>query len=86
MRIKIERQGGLAGRPAAGERKESELTAAEHQAVKQLLLSPPPSNPSPGADRFHYKITVEDETGTRELEVPEHAMPEILAGIPKIRL
>jgi hypothetical protein len=72
--------------PAVGERKESELTAAEHQAVKQLLHSPPPSTPSPGADRFHYKITVEDETGTRELEVPEHAMPEILAGIPKIRL
>jgi len=86
MRIRIERQGGLAGRPAVGERKESELTAAEHQAVKQLLQSPPPSTPSPGADRFHYKITVEDAKGTRELEVPEHAMPEILAGIPKIRL
>jgi hypothetical protein len=86
MRIKIERQGGLAGRPAVGERADSELTAAEHQAVKQLLQSPPPSTPSPGADRFYYKITVEDETGTRELEVPEHAMPKILAGIPKIRL
>jgi hypothetical protein len=29
---------------------------------------------------------VEDETGKRELEVPEHAMPEALAGIPKITL
>ena len=86
MRIKIERRGGLAGRPATGEREASELTAAEHQALEGLFQSPPSLAPSPGADRFHYKITVEDEKGTRELEVPEHAMPEILAGIPKIRL
>ena len=72
--------------PAVGERDESELTAAEHQALRRLLQSPPPSTPSPGADRFHYKITVQDERGTRELDIPEHAMPEILAGIPKIRL
>ena len=86
MRIKIERRGGFVGVPAVGERDESELTAAEHQAIRGLLQSSPASAPSPGADRFHYKITVEDEKGTRELEVPEHAMPEILAGIPKIKL
>jgi hypothetical protein len=86
MRIKIERRGGLAGLPAVGERDHSQLTPAENQALEGLLQSPPPSAPAPGADRFHYKITVEDEKGTRELEVPEHAMPEILAGIPKIRL
>ena len=86
MRIRIERTGGLVGRPAVGEREENELTAAENQALQRLLQSPPPSTPSPGADRFHFKITVEDEKGKRELEVPEHAMPQILAGIPKIRL
>ena len=86
MRIKIERQGGLVGRSAVGERDGSELTEAEDKALKDLLKSPPSSGPpSPGADRFHYKITVEDEKGTRELEVPEHAMPAILTGIPKIR-
>jgi hypothetical protein len=86
MRIKIERRGGLAGLPAVGERDESELTPSEHRALEALLQSPPPSAPSPGADRFHYKITVEDEKGKRELEVPEHLMPEILAAIPKIKL
>jgi hypothetical protein len=86
MRIRIERTGGLVGRTAVGEREESELTTAENQALQRLLQSPPPSTPSPGADRFHFKITVEDEKGTRELHVPEHAMPEILAGIPKITL
>ena len=41
---------------------------------------------SPGADRFRYRVTVEDENGTRELQVPEHAMPEVLASIPQIKL
>lgn len=86
MRLKIERTGGFAGLPAVGERDESDLTAAQHQALKQLLQSPPSSAPSPGADRFHYKVTVEDENGTRELQVPEHLMPEALAGIPQIKL
>ena len=85
MRLKIERQGGFAGIPAVGERDESELTPSEHQAIRRLLQSPPPSTPSPGADRFHYKVTVHDENGTHELQVPEHAMPEALAGIPKIK-
>lgn len=86
MRIKIERRGGLAGAPAVGERDESELTTAEHHALRQLLQSPPAAAPSPGADRFHYKVTIEDQNGTRELQVPEHMMPEALAGIPKIKL
>jgi hypothetical protein len=86
MRIKIERQGGFAGVPAVGEREEHELTPAENQALQGLLQAPPHSAPAPGADRFHYKITVEDEKGTRELQIPEHVMPQILARIPKIRL
>ena len=91
------RQCGMLGRPSKFRFRPSErcgsrskdaedLPAAEHRALTGLLQSPPPSAPSPGADRFHYKITVEDEKGTRELEVPEHAMPEVLAGIPKISL
>jgi hypothetical protein len=86
MRIKIERRGGFAGLPAVGERDGSELTAAEHKALEGLLQSPPASAAAPGADRFHYKITVEDDNGTRQLEVPEHAMPEALAAIPKFKL
>ena len=86
MRLKIERRGGLAGLPAVGERDGSEMTATQRRALERLLRAPPSPAPSPGADRFHYKITVEDETGTKELEVPEHAMPEALAVIPKIKL
>lgn len=86
MRVRIERRGGLAGRPAVGEREDSELTAAERAALHGLLASPPPSRPAPGADRFHYKVTIEHEGKTSELEVPDDAMPEALTGIPKIKL
>lgn len=86
MRLRIERHGGFSGLPAVGERDGSELTAGEHQALRRLLQSPPSAAPSPGADRFHYKVTVEDENGTRELQVPEHAMPDALTGIPQIKL
>ena len=86
MRLKIERHGGFAAVPAVGERDGSELSAAQHQALQRLLQSPPSPAPSPGADRFHYKVTVEDENGTKELQVPEHAMPEALAGIAQIKL
>ena len=86
MRIMIERRGGLAGRRAFGEREESELTPDERAALQGLLRSPPEATPAPGADRFHFTITVEDEGGTRRLDIPEHAMPEALAAIPVIRL
>jgi hypothetical protein len=87
MRIRIERRGGLAGRPAIGEREAHELTPSEQAALKELLAAPPPSQPAPaGADRFHYKVTVQDEKGINVLDVPEHLMPRVLAAIPKIDL
>jgi hypothetical protein len=86
MRIRIERRGGLAGRPAVGERDESELTAEQRSALHQLLRTPVPSAPAAGADRFHYRIIIEDQGRTRELDVPEDAMPDALADIPKLTL
>jgi hypothetical protein len=86
MRIKIERRGGLAGRPAVGERDESELSPQEHSALKRLLESPPPATRAPGADRFHYIVQVEDGGEVTRLEVAEDAMPHELAAIPKVTL
>jgi hypothetical protein len=87
VRIRIERRGGVAGRPAVGEREDHELTAAEQAALKELLAKPPPPQTmAMGADRFHYKVTIEDEKGTNVLDVPEHLMPQALAAIPKIDL
>jgi hypothetical protein len=86
VRIRIERRGGIAGRPAVGERDESQLSAAERKSVDAILRSPPPPTPAPGADRFSYKLRVEDEHGVREFHIPEDAMPESLAAIPKLTL
>jgi hypothetical protein len=71
---------------AVGERDESELTAAQRDSLHKLLRSPPSTTPAPGADRFSYKVRVEDEHGVREFLVPEDAMPESLADIPKLAL
>ena len=87
MRVRIERRGGLAGLPAVGEREDHELTGAEQAALKELLAKPPPpQTAAAGADRFRYKVTVEDDKGTNVLDVPEHLMPQALAAIPKIEL
>jgi hypothetical protein len=87
MRVRIERRGGLAGRPAVGEREDHELTSSEQAALTELLGRPqPPQTAAAGADRFSYKVTVQDEKGTNVLDVPEHLMPQALAAIPKIDL
>jgi hypothetical protein len=85
-RLRIERRGGFAGLPAVGELAFHELSPAQQDALTRLLASPPASTPSPGADRFHYDLHVTDDTGTRVLKVPEHAMPAELTSIPKIAL
>jgi hypothetical protein len=86
MRIRVERRGGFAGVPAHGERDEANLSTAERDAAARLLRSPPPSAPAAGADRFTYHVTIEQDDQVHHLTVPEDAMPEPLAAIPKIKL
>jgi hypothetical protein len=86
MKLRIERRGGLAGLSAVGERDVEELTTAQRQALDGLVKTGGPAKPSPGADRFHYKVTLTDDEGTRAFEVPEDQMPQALASIPKIDL
>lgn len=86
MKVTIERRGGLLGKLAVGELEETALTPAQRQALDKLIKSPPKPAPSPGADRFQYKIRVRDEKGEHEFEVPEDKMPDELAVIPKVRL
>ena len=84
MKIRIERRGGIIGRLAVGERDRSELSPAQWESLQALLRSPPPTTVPAGADRFHYKIRMEDENGVTVLDVPEDAMPACLAEIPKL--
>jgi hypothetical protein len=84
MKVRIERRGGLAGKTAVGERDFEELTAAQQDALASLQKLPKRMVPSPGADRFHYKVTITDESGSRELDVSEDAMPDELASIARM--
>ncbi len=85
MRVRIERQGGLAGKPAVGELEETELSPAQRKALGELIKSPPQVTRSRGADRFRFKVQIIDKTAQHEFEVPEDAMPEELLSIPKIQ-
>ena len=86
MKIRIERRGGVAGKMAVGERELGELSPAQRSALDALVKSPPRHGPSPGADRFRYKIQLVDEHGKREFDVSEDMMPDELASIPEIEL
>ncbi len=86
MKLTIERNGGLVGRKAMFSAEVDSLSAPQQKALMDLLASPPENIPSPGADRFHFKVSVDIAGVRRECEVPEHAMPEVLAGLPKIEI
>jgi hypothetical protein len=42
---------------------------------------PGPAEQDPGADRFTYRLEIQDENGTRSITVPESEMPKELMGI-----
>jgi len=80
MKLIVERSGGFAGMIRRGEQDLATLSP-EQQAALQKLLREPPVSTQPGADRFTYRIEVQDEHGTRRLTIPETLMPASLAGI-----
>jgi hypothetical protein len=82
MKVVVERTGGFAGVRRRGERNGEDLSADQHAALKKLMDPAPPAAPADaGADRFTYRIEVRDENGTRQVTVPESAMPPGLAEI-----
>ncbi len=40
-----------------------------------------PAPQDPGADRFTYRLEIQDENGTRSMTLPESRMPKALRGI-----
>jgi hypothetical protein len=82
MKIIVERSGGFAGMIRRGEQDLSTLLPEQLAALQKLLDGgEAPASTQPGADRFTYRIEVQDEHGTRSLTVSEALMPAILAGI-----
>ncbi len=82
MKLIVERSGGFAGLVRRGQQDLAALSADQRAALKKLLdAGTSLVSPSPGADRFTFKIEVHDEHGTRSLTIPETAMPASLAAI-----
>jgi hypothetical protein len=82
MKIIVERSGGFAGIIRRGEKDLSALSAEQQSALQKLLdKGAPPAATQMGADRFTYRIEVQDEHGSRSLTVRESVMPASLAGI-----
>jgi hypothetical protein len=81
MKLIVERSGGFAGMTRRGEQDLATLSPQQHAALQKLLGEVPPVSTQPGADRFTYRIEVQDEHGTRSLTVPETLMPASLARI-----
>ncbi|MGA7386195.1 MAG: protealysin inhibitor emfourin [Methylocella sp.] len=84
MKVIVERSGGFAGIIRRGEKELSALSPEQQTALQELLdKGAPPAATQMGADRFTYKIEVQDGHGSRRLTVPEALMPASLAGIAK---
>ena len=82
MKVIVERSGGFAGIIRRGEKDLSALSPEQQTALQKLLdKGVPPASTQMGADKFTYKVEVQDERGSRSLIVPEAMMPASLACI-----
>jgi Emfourin len=82
MKVIVERSGGFAGIIRRGEKELSALSPEQQTALQKLLDNGAlPASTQMGADRFIYKIEVQDVHGSRTLTVPEALMPANLADI-----
>jgi hypothetical protein len=85
MRIDFERTGGFAGMRVTVTVNIESLSPEDAQDLREMVdgaeffdLPEVITTPAPGADRFHYKLTVEDEEREHTVEMGEAAMPETL--------
>jgi hypothetical protein len=88
MRIDLVRTGGFAGMRVATTVNTETLPPDEAHALRESVdaarffdLPSVAASPAPGADRFHYKITVELEGRRHTVELGEAAAPEALQAL-----
>jgi hypothetical protein len=82
MKLIVERSGGFAGIVRRGEKDLAALLPEQQAALQQLLEAGPAPNSAPtGADRFTFRIEVQDERGSRSLTLPETLTPAWLAAV-----
>jgi hypothetical protein len=82
MRISLERTGGFAGRRVQIDLDSRSLPAARARQLRSLLarsrffdLPVLLDSGASGADRFHYRVTVEEDDRSHTVEAGEAAIP-----------
>jgi hypothetical protein len=85
MRIEFERTGGFAGMRVAATIDTETLPPDEARAVREMVgaarffdLPAKITSPTPGADQFQYRLTVEAEGRKHTVEVGDASAPEAL--------
>ncbi len=79
--VTVIRTGGVGGLTRRKSVDAASLTAAQTRALAALAVSPPKAG-ARGADRFSFAVSLAYEGGaTREVTVPEDAVPEALADL-----
>jgi hypothetical protein len=81
MKLVVERSGGFAGIRRRGERDWGALSPQHLAALKQIMERGSSLPPDAGADRFTYRVEVQDEGETKQVTVSESAMRQILKDI-----
>ena len=81
MKLIVERSGGFAGITRRGERDGSALSPEQLAALRRLMENPSNYAPNSGADRYTYRIEVQEDNGIKRITVPESAMPQSLTAI-----
>jgi hypothetical protein len=83
MRLFFERTGGFAGMKLQRALDSKDLPPGDVKQLGALLrksrffdLPPELKTSSPGPDRFHYKLTIENEAGIRTVEGSDASVPE----------
>ena len=87
MKLVVERTGGFMGLRRRGERNVEDLSPEQRAALDKVLKESEQAAPGrttaqdPGADRFTYRLEVQDEKGTKSITLTESRMPKELEGI-----
>lgn len=82
MRIEFERSGGFTGIPFRRSVSTEDLPSGEQAKLSELVqsagffnLPSVISSPSPGADRFQYKISIESDDRSHTVQLDEASVP-----------
>jgi hypothetical protein len=86
MKLVVTRSGGFVGLKRRGERDGKDLSPEQRAALDKVVrdfgqagAQAPPADP--GADRFSYRLDMQDEDGTKSISLPESKMPMELKSI-----